>query len=49
VCRVLPDLDDELRRATEDFERGDYIEVTVEQLNRCVATGESPWRDQSRG
>jgi hypothetical protein len=32
----------------EEFERGDYIELTVEQLKHCAATGESPWPDESR-
>jgi hypothetical protein len=49
MCRVPPELEDELRRAAEDFERGDYLEVTVEQLHRSVTTGESPWPDASRG
>jgi hypothetical protein len=31
----------------EDFKRGDYIELTVEQLENCAATGESPWPDES--
>ena len=47
--KVPPDLAEELRQAEEDFERGDYIELTVEQLDRCVATGESPWPDESPG
>jgi hypothetical protein len=47
--RPSPDLEQELRRAAEDFERGDYIELTPEQLERCVASGESPWPDESRG
>jgi hypothetical protein len=47
--RASPDLEQELRRADDDFERGDYIELTPEQLERCVATGESPWPDESRG
>jgi hypothetical protein len=46
---VPPDLAEELRQADEDFERGDYIELTVEQLDRCIATGESPWPDESPG
>jgi len=46
---VPPDLANELRQADEDFERGDYIELTVEQLDRCIATGESPWPDESPG
>jgi hypothetical protein len=44
--KVPPELAEELRRADEDFERGDYIELTVEQLDRCIATGESPWPDE---
>lgn len=47
--KVPPDLAEELRQAEEDFLRGDYIELTVEQLDRCIATGESPWPDESSG
>jgi hypothetical protein len=47
--KVPPDLAEELRQADEDFERGDYIELTVEQLDRSIATGESPWPDESPG
>ena len=47
--KVPPDLAAELRQADEDFERGDYIELTSEQLERCIATGESPWPDESPG
>ena len=42
------DLERELRQAEEDFARGDYIELTVEQLEHCAATGESPWPDEPR-
>jgi hypothetical protein len=49
VVQADPDLERELLRAMEDFERGDYIELTVEQLENCAATGESPWPDESRG
>ena len=31
----------ELLSAEADFERGDYIDLTPEQLARCIATGES--------
>jgi hypothetical protein len=41
-------LERELQQAMQDFERGDYIELTVEQLEHCAATGESPWPDESR-
>ena len=46
---VSPDLEAELLQANEDFERGDYIELTPEQLARCIERGESPWPDESRG
>jgi hypothetical protein len=42
IVRADPDLERELLQAMQDFERGDYIELTVEQLEHCVATGESP-------
>jgi hypothetical protein len=32
----------------EELEHGDYIELTVEQLEHCAATGQSPWLDESR-
>jgi len=44
-----PNLDHEILQAMEEFERGDYIELTVEQLEHCAATGDSPWPDESRG
>jgi hypothetical protein len=31
-----------------DFDRGEYIELTVDQLEHCAATEESPWPDESR-
>jgi hypothetical protein len=49
VAQANPDLERELLQALIDFERGDYIELTVEQLEHCAATGESPWPDESRG
>jgi len=49
VVEADPDLERELLRAMEDFERGAYIELTVEQLEHCAATGESPWPDESHG
>lgn len=47
VAQAAPDLEEELRQAMADFERGDYIELTPEQLEHCAATGESPWPDES--
>ena len=46
---VSSDLEDELRSAADDFEHGDYIELTADKLERCIANGESPWPDESRG
>ncbi len=49
VARADPALERELVQAMADLERGDYIELTVEQLEHCAATGESPWPDESLG
>lgn len=39
------DLLEEILASEADFERGDYIELTLEQLEQCAATGDSPWPD----
>jgi hypothetical protein len=41
------ELEEELRRAEQDFARGDFIELTVEELDRCIETGAWPWVDAS--
>jgi hypothetical protein len=41
------DLLSEILSAEADFERGDYIDLTPEQLARCIETGEFPWPDES--
>jgi hypothetical protein len=41
------ELDLELRQAEEDFARGDFIELTIEELDRCIAAGKWPWQDAS--
>ncbi len=41
------DLQAELLEAERDFARGDFIELTIEQLDRCIAAGEWPWPDDS--
>ncbi len=43
------ELEAELSAAATDFDRGDYLELSAEQLERCIATGESPWPDESPG
>ena len=40
-----PELEAELLQADRDFENGDYIELTVEELDRYIA-GESSWPDE---
>ena len=46
---ISSDLEDELRSAADDFENGDYIELSAEQLERGITNGESPGPDESRG
>ncbi len=44
---VQAELEDELRQAEEDFARGHFVEVTIAELDRCVAAGEWPWPNES--
>jgi len=37
----------ELRRAEQDFAQRDFIELTVEDLDRCIAAEEWPWPTES--
>jgi hypothetical protein len=41
------DLQEELRRAEQDFARGDFVELTVAALDDSVAMGEWPWATES--
>jgi hypothetical protein len=43
------ELEEELQQAEQDFTRGDFIELTVEQLDACIAAGEWPWQRESFG
>jgi hypothetical protein len=43
------ELEEELRQAEEDFARGDFVELTVEELDRCIAAGKWPWQRASSG
>jgi hypothetical protein len=40
-------LEEELRQAEEDFVRGDFVDITIEELDRCIAAGEWPWQHAS--
>lgn len=41
------EFEDEVRQAERDFAQGDFIEVTIAQLDRCLAAGEWPWATAS--
>ena len=41
------ELEEELRQAEQDFAGGDFVELTIEELDRCIATGEWPWQRAS--
>jgi hypothetical protein len=41
------ELEEELRQAENDFANGDFIDVTIEELDRCIAAGEWPWQRAS--
>ena len=43
---AAPALEAELLQADRDFENGDYIELTAEQLERYIA-GACSWPDES--
>lgn len=37
------ELEEELRSAEQDFARGDFVEFSVQELDRCIEAGEWPW------
>jgi hypothetical protein len=41
------ELDEELRQAEEDFANGNYVDMTIEDLDQCITTGEWPWQRAS--
>ncbi len=40
---VSPELEAELVAGMGEFDRGDYVELTREQLDHAAETGEWPW------
>jgi hypothetical protein len=44
---IQAELESELRRAEEDFARGDFVELTVDDLDRSIAAGVWPWPSES--
>jgi hypothetical protein len=43
--RVSSELEAELIEAMAQMDRGEYIELTIEQLDEAAATGVWPWPD----
>jgi hypothetical protein len=41
------ELDEDLRQAEADFASGRFVDLTIEELDRCMAAGEWPWPDES--
>ncbi len=41
------ELEEELRSAEQDFARGDFVEFTVQELDRCIEAEEWPWASES--
>jgi hypothetical protein len=38
---------DELRQAEADFERGPFVDLTMEEIDRCLAVAGWPRQDES--
>lgn len=43
--RVSPELEAEIVEAMAEIDRGEFIELTFEQLDHAAVTGELPWPD----
>ena len=41
------ELEEELRQADQDFACGDFVELSLEELDRCIAAGKWPWPEES--
>jgi hypothetical protein len=41
------ELEAELRDAEDAFARGEFLDLTVEALDRCMAAGTWPWQHAS--
>jgi hypothetical protein len=49
TAELSPELEQELRRAVDEIERGEYVELSPEDLDRWADAGVAPWPDASRG
>jgi hypothetical protein len=41
------ELEEELRRAKADFAHGDFLELTLEEIDRCIEAADWAWPDGS--
>jgi hypothetical protein len=41
------ELEEELRSAEQEFARGDFVEFTVQEFDRCIDAEEWPWPSES--
>lgn len=41
------DLARDLEQAEQDFAQGDFVDISIEELDRCTAAGEWPWQRAS--
>lgn len=42
-------LESELQQAETEFADGDFVEITLDELDACVAAGTWPWQRASSG
>jgi len=49
AVEASPELKRELLDAVAEIDRGDCVELSPEQLERCIVDGEWPWADESPG
>jgi hypothetical protein len=43
------DIENELQQANSDFDQGDFIELSIDEFDRCVDAGVWPWQRESSG
>jgi predicted transcriptional regulator len=49
AVEASPELKRELLGAIAEIDRGECVELSPEQLERCIVDGEWPWPDESPG
>jgi hypothetical protein len=49
LAKLGPELEEELRRAVEELERGEYRDLSEDELDRWADAGAAPWPDAFPG